>query len=132
MGQCGEEGLQDILEIYFATPSDFYIGLCSDLSIAKDAAYTDLTEVTGSGYDLIALSTITIATLGVDNRKATGDEVTFNASGTWTSAYYWFMITPAVASGAYTLVCWDSVKDSPVELESGESLAIIPIFNATG
>lgn len=131
MGQFMEEGLQDVLEVYFATPGDYYIGLATDASIAKDAAYTDLTEVSGSGYALIQLDTMTVTVLLSDDRKATGNQVTFSATGDWTTAIYWFMITPAVDSGTYTLVCANQL-DTPTTLTSGETINVTPIVNANG
>lgn len=132
MGQVVEEGLDDILDAYFATPGDFYIGLCTDITIDKSDQLADLTEVSGSGYARIALSSITVALRGTDDRKATGNEVTFNATGDWTVAYNWFMITPGVASGTWVLVCWDSLTNAPILLTNGESVSVTPVVNANG
>ena len=131
MGQVVEEALQDILDTYFATPGDFYVGLCSDLTVATDAVYTDLTEVSGSGYAKIALTTITVATRGTDDRKATGNQVTFSATGTWTTAASWFLIKTTVASGTYTLIAWNNLSVSQT-LQSGESIDVTPVINANG
>ena len=127
MGAVTEEGLQHILETYFATPGDFYVGLCSDTTIAKDAVYTDLTLVSGSGYALIALSAITVALNGTDDRKATGNEVTFEATGDWTSAASYFVITPDVTSGTFILLSWDTLSEA-VSLVNGGFVAVTPIF----
>ena len=132
MGQVVEEGLDDILDTYFAIPGDFYIGLCSDITIDKTDQLADLTEVSGSGYGRIALSSITVTLRGTDDRKATGDEVTFNATGDWTVAYNWFMVTPGVASGTWVLVCWDTLEYAPILLTNGESASVIPVVNANG
>ena len=129
MGAVVEEALQHILETYFATPGDFYVGLCADVTIAKDAVYTDLTEVSGSNYALIALSTITVAVNLTDNRKATGNEVTFSATGDWTLASSYFVITPDVAPGTYILISWDNLGTA-VNLVNGEDVSCTPTFLA--
>ena len=88
MGQFHEEGLQNMAEVYFATPGDYYVGLCTDSVILKGDSFTDLTEVVGSNYAKIALTTLTIATRGTDDRKATGNLVVFSATGNWTEAVH--------------------------------------------
>ena len=131
MGLVTTEGIDHILDVYFATPGDFYVGLCSDVSILKSASYTDLTLVTGSGYALIALSTITVAVNDTSNRKATGNTVTFNATGNWTIARQYFVITPDVTSGTYILVAADTLPDGAVTLVNGGSVEVTPIFLAS-
>ena len=130
MGAVTEEGLQHILETYFATPSDFYVGLCSDITILKSAVYTDLTEVVGNGYALIPLTSITIATNLTDNKKATGNAVTFEATGDWTEAVQYFVITPDVTSGTYILLSAYALTGGSVTLVNGGSIEVTPIILA--
>ena len=130
MGQVHEEGIDYIFDLAFATPGDYYVGLCGDSVIAKDAVYTDLIEVTGSGYALIALSTITVSTYLTDDRIATGNEVTFSATGNWTEAVHYFIVTPDVGSGTYILISSNAL-DTAVTLTSGESVAVTPKITGT-
>jgi len=131
MGQTTEEGITNVLETYFATPGDFFVGLCSDTSIAKDATYAGLTEVSGSGYAMIALSTIIASTYSVDDVQVNGNEVTFNATGTWTVANAWFVIKE-ISSGTYVLVCWNVLTAGATTLINGQSIAITPALIGVG
>ena len=130
MGQWTEEGLENLFDTYFATPGDYYVGLCSDSVIAKDAVFTDLTEVSGSGYAKNALTTLTTSTYSTDDIKVTANEVTFNATGTWTEAVLWFVVTPGVTSGTWVLVAWDALS-AAVTLENGESQAVTATLTGT-
>ena len=129
MGQMHEEGLQDVAEVYLATPGDFYLGLCSDSVIVKGDTFTDLTEVTGSGYARVAMTSFTITTLGTDNRLATGNSVTFNASGNWTEAQQWFLIKDGDTSGTYIVIASNALTGGAVTLVNGESTTVTPKFS---
>ena len=131
MGQTHEEGLQEILEIAFAVPGNFYVGLCSDNTILKGDEYTDLVEVIGSGYGLIALSTAVVSVYNTDDRKITFNEVTFSATGTWTEAVQWFIVSDGDTSGTYKLL-FSNALSAAVTLTNGESQAVTPVVNANG
>jgi len=131
MGQFVEEGLQDALEVYTETPSEFYVGLCGDSVIAKDSSFDDLTEVVGSGYGKIALTTAVVTTLGTDNKQATFNEVTFSASGSWTEAVSWFIVKDGVTSGTFILIAHNALDDGAVTLVNSESVSVIPIISAS-
>jgi hypothetical protein len=101
------EGLQYLLEVGFteeqSAPANFYIGLCTDASLAEDASLGDQTEVTGTGYARQTVASdnvdITSATTGTADRKVTTKEVTFTASDTWDGANTVFMATSNDDSG---------------------------------
>jgi len=131
MGQFLEEGLQDALEVYFATPGDFYLGLCGDAVIGKTDSFTDLTEVTGTGYAKVALTSVVISLLSDDDRIATFNEVTFSASGNWTEAVTWFIVKDGATPGTYTLVAVNALDDGAVTLVNGESVSVIPKLSAS-
>lgn len=126
MGQWTTEGLQWALEVLFSeeqsVPANFYVGLASDVSVTKDMALLDLTEVSGTGYGRQALASdnvdFTSALDGVDNRKQTSKIMTFTAGGTWTTARVWFLAT--TVNNAGKLLCWDSVGDA-FTLGNGEN-----------
>jgi hypothetical protein len=97
------EGLQWMLEICFSEEQSplgaaaFYIGLCTNTSLAENATLTSVTEVEGTGYERqpVASSNAgwTSATTGTNDRKQTSATVTFTAGGTWTGATGVFLCT---------------------------------------
>lgn len=132
MGQWAEEGIDNLFDTYFATPANFYVALVTDTVVNKTDEWTDLTEVTGSGYAKIALTTITVATLNTSDRKATGNQVTFSATGTWSIASNWVVLVDGATSGTYIIVAFNGLTGGAVTLVSGESLNVTVQFNATG
>ena len=96
------DGEKAILSAYFATaqsgygapPANLYIGLRSGSLVDTDLLST-ITEVTGSGYARIAVSTTTGFTLSLvsSNWQALSSTVTFTAAGTWTAATALFLCT---------------------------------------
>jgi len=96
-----QEGLQFILEVAFSeeqsVPANFYIGLCTDASLAETASLGDQTEVSGTGYARQAVASTAVgfvsASTGTNDRKVTTVEVTFTAGGTWTGAKTAFLAT---------------------------------------
>ena len=101
------EGLQYLLEVGFteeqSAPANFYVGLCTDASLAEDASLGDQTEVTGTGYARQTVASdntdITSATAGTADRKVTTAEVTFTAGGTWDGAVTAFLATTVADTG---------------------------------
>lgn len=101
------EGLQHLLEVVFSgeqnVQANFYIGLATDASLAEDAALSDITEVSGTGYarEVVASDNIdfTSASVGTNDRKVTTKTVTFTAGGTWTGAKTVFLATSNDSSG---------------------------------
>jgi hypothetical protein len=102
------EGLQYLLEVAFtkeqSVPTNYYVGLCTDASLAEDAALADLTEVSGTSYARQTVAAgatdFTSAAKGVaGDRKVTTKEVTFTAGGTWTGANTVFIATTVNNTG---------------------------------
>lgn len=142
-GQVHTEGQKWILELAFseeqAVPESFYVGLCSNVSIAKTATLTDLNELTGDGYDRQVVSSAASGEFtwmsllfGTTDRKVTATTVTFSVpSGVsdWETARYWFLATTVNDSGV--LVASGQTSDMPVDLESGDNLDIEVTIAAT-
>jgi hypothetical protein len=91
--QVHTEGLQYLLELGFtaqqSAPSNFYIGLATDASLAENATLAGLTEVAGTGYSrqacAVGATDFTSASTGSNDRKVTTKQVTFTCSaGDWT------------------------------------------------
>ncbi len=133
-----QEGLRAVLETYFggasSKPATLYVGLCSDAAIAADAALTDLTEVTGSGYARQTVTNdtdhVTSAEAGTDDWKVTLDTVTFTPTGTWTEAVRWFLATTNDDSGK--LLANDVLTDGSVILEPPETLDVPIVVQGNG
>lgn len=102
-----QEGLQYILETAFSeeqsVPANFYMGLCTDASLAETASLGDQTEVSGTGYARQAVASTSVgfvsASTGTNDRKVTTIEVTFTAGGTWTGAKTAFLATTVNDTG---------------------------------
>jgi hypothetical protein len=84
------QGLKWLLECNFpqsqTPPANFYLGLCTDASVAEDAALADLTELSGNGYarEVIPAGSVTGFTssvAGTNDWKVTTITVEFEASG---------------------------------------------------
>jgi len=124
------EGRQWIQEVCFteqqSVPTNFYVGLCTDISILENAALSDLTELTDdpdTGYErfplLSSTSGWTSAATGSNDRKVTSSTITFTCDGTgltWTKAYHWFLATTIDDSGKL-------VMSGP--LNSGSGTAVV-------
>ena len=101
------EGLQFLLECALSEeqtpPANFYIGLCTDASLAEDASLGDQTEVSGTGYARSAVASndtdMTSAAYGTADWKMTTSTETFTAGGTWTGAKTVFLATTVDDSG---------------------------------
>lgn len=68
-----------------------YIALVSDASIAKGAAFSDLTEIAAAGAEGYARQTLvssdwTASNVGASDAKVTSGAKTFTCAGTWKSA----------------------------------------------
>jgi len=106
-----QEGLQWQQEVCFSeeqsVPANFYVGLCTDASLAEDASLGDQTEVSGTDYarQTIASNSTdwTSASTGTNDRKVTSAVVTFTAGGTWTGAKTAFLATTVADTGV--LIC---------------------------
>jgi hypothetical protein len=91
MAELHKEGLAYLLGL--VTAGNLSIGLCTDASLAEDATIASLTEVSGTGYGRIAVTSLTIADTGTNDKKATTNSVVFTAGGTWTGAKTAFIVT---------------------------------------
>jgi hypothetical protein len=102
-----QEGLKFLLEAAFsetqAVPANFYIGLCTDTSLAEDASLASKTEVGGTGYARQTVASdgtdFTSATAGTTDWKMTTKSVTFTAGGTWTGAKTVFLASTVADTG---------------------------------
>lgn len=102
------QGLQFILELVNkvqSAPTNYYVGLATDASLAKTAVLGSQTELAASnGYtrQTIAASGVGLvsASDGGDGRKLTSATVTFTASGgDWSQALTLFVATTSDDSG---------------------------------
>ena len=102
--QYHTEGRQFDQEVIFTgqqtVPENFYVGLCTETSLAENATLASLTELTDTDYARYALpsstSGWTSAGTGTNDRKVTSAGIAFSVitSGvTWTKANMWFLAT---------------------------------------
>lgn len=132
------EGLQFILEAAFseeqAVPANFYVGLCTDASVAEDASLADLTELSGNGYSRQTVASdntdFTSAAAGTNDRKVTTKTVTFTASGgAWSGAVHAFIGTTTDDSGKLVAVAALSTTRT---LQDGDSLQVSMVIQLNG
>ena len=108
--QIHTEGRQWMYEVCFSeeqsVPVNFYVGLCTDSSLAENAVLADVSELTDTDYERWALASAaaywTSAGTGTNDRKITSGNVSFQVttSGvTWTKANMWFLATTSDDSG---------------------------------
>ena len=111
--QLHTEGRQFMQEVAFSeqqsVPANFYVGLCTDLTIAENASLASLTELvdpSDTDYARYALASSAVgwtsASTGTNDRKITSNGITFSTatSGvTWTKAESWFLATTIDDSG---------------------------------
>jgi len=111
--QIHTQGRQYLQEVAFtgqqSKPANFYIGLCTDLTIAENASLAGLTELSAVPdtdyvrYELVSSAVgWTSAATGDNDRKITSIGVSFSTvtSGvTWTKAESWFLATTVNDSG---------------------------------
>jgi hypothetical protein len=130
-------GLQFLLEVAFSeqqsVPTNFYIGLATDASLAEGATLASLTEVSGTGYARQTVASnntdFTSATTGTNDRKVTTKTVTFTAGGTWTGANTVFLATTVDGSGKLIASAPLSVTRT---LGNGDSLTVSMEIDLTG
>jgi len=128
--QLHTEGRQYMQETAFTgqqtKPTNFYVGLCTDVTIAENASLTDLTELvdpTDTDYERYALASSVVgwdsAGTGTNDRKITSNGVSFscNTSGvTWATAESWFLATTTDDSGKL-------IMSGPLNGGSGQAVA---------
>ena len=137
MADLHTEGLQYLLEVGFSeeqsVPANFYVGLCTDTSLAEDASLGDQTEVTGTGYARQTIASnntdITSAATGAADWKITTKEVTFTAGGTWDGAKTVFLATSNDDSGK--LIASVALSETRT-LNDGDSLTLSIEIDLTG
>lgn len=133
-----QQGLQHLLELLSArqtVPANYYIGLATDASLAENAALTDITEVSGTGYgrQTIAVSTVgfpTSQTAGTNDWQTILKQVTFSAGGDWTGAKTWFLTTAASGTSG-VLVASGPLADTRT-LHNGDTLKVTPTLQLNG
>ncbi len=105
--QLHTEGRQFIQEVVFtegqSVPTNYYVGLCTDLTILENATLADLNEIPGvpttdyARFPLVSSGAgWTSASTGDNDRKVTSAPVTFSTAGSgssWTKAECWFLAT---------------------------------------
>jgi len=102
--QVHTEGRQWLFEVAFSeeqsVPANFYVGLCTDTTIAENATLSSLGEITSTDYtrDTIASTAAgwTSAATGTNDRKITGQVVSYavvTSGVTWTTVESWFLAT---------------------------------------
>jgi len=108
--QLHTEGREFLFKVAFtaeeSVPSNYYVGLCTDLSIAENASLSALTELTDTDYTraLIPRSIVgfSVAGTGTNDIKVTSDDaafVVYTSGVTWTKAESWFMANTSDDSG---------------------------------
>lgn len=125
-----QQGLQDILEVFFrgTTPySTLYVGLAEDESLAENATLSSITEVSGSGYQRQPLSRgstdwPTSESTGTYDWRVKSAQVTFTATGTWSTARTAFLCT--VASGTSGRLIASAPLSQPRTLGNGDQLKV--------
>ena len=132
------EGLQHLLEVTYSeeqsVPVNYYIGLCTDASIAENANLAGLAELSGNGYARQAVASdntdFTSAATGTNDRKITTKVVTFTASGgAWAGAVHAFLATTIDDSGKLVAVAALSVTRT---LQDGDSLQVSMVLTLAG
>jgi len=104
------EGRQWLFEVAFSeeqtVPDNFYVGLCTDSTIAENAALASLTELTDTDYARDTIPSTAVgwvsAGTGTNDRKVTSSSVEFavvTSGVTWTTAESWFLATTSDDSG---------------------------------
>lgn len=132
------EGLQFLLEVAFSeeqsVPANFYVGLCTDASVAENANLAALTELSGNGYARQTVASdntdFTSAATGTNDRKTTTKTVTFTASGgAWSGAVHAFVGTTIDDTGKCIAVAALSTTRT---LQDGDSLQVSIAITLTG
>ena len=132
-----QEGLQWEQEVAYSeeqsVPANFYIGLCTDASLAETASLGDQTEVSGTSYarQAVASSAVgfTSATAGTNDRKVTTTEVTYTAGGTWTGAQTAFLATTIDDTG---VLLWSAPLSTTITLPNLGTLSFTMAYTIAG
>lgn len=123
------EGVQFLLELANGEqtkPATYYIGLCTDLTVALNASVATLTELAGNGYarqpvtgDSVSLVSAGHGTYG---RKLTTATVTFTAAGgDWVNAARAFLTTTLVGTTGPLIGTYELDSGSGRQADDGES-----------
>lgn len=134
-----KEGLKFILETAFpasqSVPANFYIGLCTDVSVAEDASLADLTELSGFNYARIVVPSgsvtgFTSEQAGTADWKITTITVEFEASGgAWSGAIHCFLANTSDDSGSLIAV---SALSATRTLQDGDKLQVSMVIQLNG
>ena len=123
-----DEGEIDILDVYFddvAVRTNLYFRLYNDTPVETDTLATLTGEVTGTGYDGIAVARGTDWTdpaLDAGDGQTTSSTKTFTAGGAWTDATY--LVLATVQNGTAGLLIAYSALSATRTLANGESLDV--------
>lgn len=125
------EGEEALLSAYFATsqagfgapPANLYLGLRTNSIAQGDTLASGLTELAGTGYARIALSTTTAWTLSqVTDWRATFGSQVFTAGGAWSGITGVFVCT--VSSGTAGKLISSVATSATRNLISGDTLTV--------
>ncbi len=131
--QFHTEGRQWLFEVAFSeeqsVPANLYVGLCTDASIAENAALSALGEITDTDYARQLLASDNVdwisAATGTNDRKITSSSLAFpvTTSGvTWTTVFHWFLATTIDDTGKL-IASGDLNSGSGWTVANGETLA---------
>lgn len=128
------QGIQFLLELangLQSKPVSYYIGLCEEAEseIAANAALSDLTELSGNGYERFAVASnstdLVSDTWGTNGRSLTTVEAAFTADGgAWNLAKTMFLATSSDDSGKL-------IATQPINSGSGVALADESTYECT-
>lgn len=131
-----KEGLQHLLELMKGSQSpqaSYYVGLCTDASLAEDATLASITEVSGTGYarQAAAMSGATSEGAGTNDWHLVLPQVTFTGgAGGWTGATGYFVAT--VDSGTSGKLIASGNLAATRTLQSGDTEKVTATILLTG
>lgn len=138
------EGMQWEMNVIYrqteSLPTNLYVALVKDTSIAENATMADLTELTGveaPGYARQAIpcnsSNWSEAGTGTNDRKVTNSPVTFAAvGGDWPGAYMAVLTTEETGTACPLLASDQLNAGSPVAPLDGQSFDVDFTLTKTG
>lgn len=139
MAEIHTEGLKYTLEAAHmddiqSVPAQFYIGLCTDASLNENDGISELTEVTGTGYERreVASSVVGFASegAGTNDRKLTTATVNFTPSADdWDDAKMAFLTNVASGDG---LLLWSGALSTTRSLLVGDILQVSMTLQLNG
>jgi hypothetical protein len=114
-GTFVQEGLEILLKAALrgqSPPASLYMALVTDASVAANATWASLTEVSGTGYARVAVTLDgtgfpTAANVSTNGYHIKTKDCVFTAGGTWTTAKCCVLLT--TNDGSPKIIAWGSV-----------------------